>query len=1406
MSLFDLQDVCIAVGSLATLDLPMVVDQIGIYVLKGLYCTLTTTNWFLQALSVIPRGSWGDVARRFTMIRWAKSLPTSSYLSAALKPADLHTSPYLLISNSTSRNYSNLLLTFLLQNRYGRKFQKLNATLKIQQTPQNHSTGCVLDKWVYLVTLEMSLFDLQDGCIVIGSLVTLDLPMVVDLIGICVERTVLYANHDQLVLAGTITLLVQTDEGLVSPVVDLIKEDLPPPTLKCQIPCESDRSQAPSRQHDLLVQTNEGLVSPVVDLIKEDLPPPTLKCQIPCESGRSQAPRRQQGTFAHSQTSEMASSSFTIAYLVDFESVLNIPDNEGMQNMFKTLESSGLRGFLGCKSVLCDPELEHVFDTALIQGGDITGAISGKYFSISPSRFAGVFELPTEGLSDFSNVPKNLVNDARKILSKSGEPVVPHGKKKLLKYEYRLLNDILAKSITILTETSKLTTDDAESGEQIFTEIDVGDIVFCDSTADNPEELAQWLENYISEGAEQMMTAIHFRLKVNWSKVLFGVLEEMVDRTVKKAKGFCLLRVLTYITTNQTADTRGQSDEGGKTPMATVKRASKSKKKSESTSDATVEIVSEVVGSKKRPAVEGSEPVVPKKRRTRKSKASVSSANLDMASVAQGVVPLQVIAPTPAVTAAQPPAPKRKSRKRKLILSEGSDDDNVEESLDVESVQVSGVNVQKPIVKVGHVSAQVAPSTDEVDDIIGQILTETYKLKTDDEESEEQHIAETNIADDFAQWLDDFVSRNSEPEIVGTRTVIDAEGNKSPVVVKEMNKAVDSKRIEEEHMSIDDLLLQISDDKMLPSVTAAEITKIRLGESISINEIKEPDLYFASLPHISSHDKGKEILEEDEPVKGNPARETVELICGYVDFLVQLRDKVMQDVIEIFHYFSLNKLSDIDSLLELKAKEKLMLEWAETDSLEIAVKRKVYILAKYREMLLRKFVESHRKYYTLGQTWTATASQIIDLLSDAHSKSLEDLIAQQKEHGLPMEQSCTSTFLDASVGGAAVLAQFFSQAKSTCWVRPMVLIDDVWTPIQGTDFWRSSCKLSLFVNRKKLPETVIEDNFVPHVFFIEPVQYWGAAPSLIKTWHWARVCTDVIRFSMFGCLRPVREDVCTDIVVYNFGVERIPASFRSIFQQGIYTDSFVGYFRDSDVQNLSDFQEYSSDGSTVYRSPSPLRYEPLALGPGIPTVAQEEQLYFVQSPESPPATSPCLDTSTSSTSLSMHFDADDIPLDDTADIQTSLPIADLLSLSTQLGDIVDYIRGGDAKKGEGSSSRRPLPTPVNQGESSGNVVRTAELSQRVIDNAQRDIVERMMTADRERERRERSRGSYRVDLIRVLKLLDIAIRSVMIAENQIRYSGYRVSLESRGGRTEEIAEKSRELQVLIFGRVELPFR
>ncbi|KZV18033.1 hypothetical protein F511_31088 [Dorcoceras hygrometricum] len=47
----------------------------------------------------------------------------------------------------------------------------------------------------------------------------------------------------------------------------------------------------------LLVQADEGTLLPVVDLIRRNLPPSTVKCRFPRETGRSQAPRRQQGAW-----------------------------------------------------------------------------------------------------------------------------------------------------------------------------------------------------------------------------------------------------------------------------------------------------------------------------------------------------------------------------------------------------------------------------------------------------------------------------------------------------------------------------------------------------------------------------------------------------------------------------------------------------------------------------------------------------------------------------------------------------------------------------------------------------------------------------------------------------------------------------------------------------------------------------------------------------------------------------------------------------------------------------------------------------------------------------------------------------------------------------------------------------
>ncbi|KZV18320.1 hypothetical protein F511_27855 [Dorcoceras hygrometricum] len=162
MSLFDLQYVCIVIGSLATLDSPMVVDLIKIYGLKGPYCTLTTTNWFLQALSVIPRGSWRDVARRFTMSRWATP---------------------------------KLATPLLSQSRRRRR------------PPPSPPPPPLSDR-----TCSDQLFE-EFPSVLISS-----------------------------------DLLVQADEGTLLPVVDLIRRNLPPPTVKCRFPCETGRSQAPRRQ------------------------------------------------------------------------------------------------------------------------------------------------------------------------------------------------------------------------------------------------------------------------------------------------------------------------------------------------------------------------------------------------------------------------------------------------------------------------------------------------------------------------------------------------------------------------------------------------------------------------------------------------------------------------------------------------------------------------------------------------------------------------------------------------------------------------------------------------------------------------------------------------------------------------------------------------------------------------------------------------------------------------------------------------------------------------------------------------------------------------------------------------------------------------------------------------------
>ncbi|KZV38794.1 hypothetical protein F511_19844 [Dorcoceras hygrometricum] len=93
-----------------------------------------------------------------------------------------------------------------------------------------------------------------------------------------------------------------------------------------------------------------------------------------------------------------------------------------MVTMFKALESSGLRSFLGCSADIYEGDLEDFFETALVRENAVINCVQGKLIEISEEQFAGVFELPSEGQTSVEALPKDLIKVARKAFSESGEP------------------------------------------------------------------------------------------------------------------------------------------------------------------------------------------------------------------------------------------------------------------------------------------------------------------------------------------------------------------------------------------------------------------------------------------------------------------------------------------------------------------------------------------------------------------------------------------------------------------------------------------------------------------------------------------------------------------------------------------------------------------------------------------------------------------------------------------------------------------------------------------------------------------------------------------------------------------------------------------------------------------------
>ncbi|KZV40375.1 hypothetical protein F511_01697 [Dorcoceras hygrometricum] len=197
-----------------------------------------------------------------------------------------------------------------------------------------------------------------------------------------------------------------------------------------------------------------------------------------------------------------------------------------------------------------------------------------------------------------------------------------------------------------------------------------------------------------------------------------------------------------------------------------------------------------------------------------------------------------------------------------------------------------------------------------------------------------------------------------------------------------------------------------------------------------------------------------EVAEEAIPIQqGNPAKEHYSLICADIDLLVDLRAKVIAEVAQFLHSFSLRKLASIN-FEEMYKKEEQVLSWGETESPQEAIQRQFYILLKYRTVLVWKFLEAWRANFAPGQGSSAVDIQVIELLSALHLSLLEDLAKEARILGLTWTKPCCSLVFEGSPRDrGAVIARSNSNTRSLCWIRRMLLIDGLCAVEFCADRW-----------------------------------------------------------------------------------------------------------------------------------------------------------------------------------------------------------------------------------------------------------------------------------------------------------------------------------------------------------------
>ncbi|KZV39209.1 hypothetical protein F511_16330 [Dorcoceras hygrometricum] len=370
------------------------------------------------------------------------------------------------------------------------------------------------------------------------------------------------------------------------------------------------------------------------------------------------------------------------------------------------------------------------------------------------------------------------------------------------------------------------------------------------------------------------MAAINGGVKINWIKLLFNIFKDIVTPGSKQAKGYAIQICLMLKNVPHLA--LGDSKEFPASKILTAKTVHRyiavvDKSEVEDVSRVKKTPVKKAV-SRKRPAAVD-KPVVKKKR------TCVGKVSAVTTSPALEAVPIQTVSP---ISTMPPSAPKRKIQKRKRRLALGSDDETVEEP-----TAVAVVAIENPVPAYADVVDEGISTTDDVDNIIEQVIAETTQLETEEEVTD---VSISDVGDqeqprveEMEHWFnlsyEEFVASNAnrrvetaidtdgEPETVVFETVVQEQTVQTVAAETESRTDVSATYVvtepkdgtDDESLSLEETLLKISEDSFLPSAVG-EITKIQFSKGISIKGVNEGDWYKASLPKIPANSKGKSPL------------------------------------------------------------------------------------------------------------------------------------------------------------------------------------------------------------------------------------------------------------------------------------------------------------------------------------------------------------------------------------------------------------------------------------------------------------------------------------------------------------------------------------------------------------------